>query len=115
MAVRAGALTIWRRYEPAIWLECPHCSRDARRTDAWANWSAVFLAVATVVAQIVGANMNFVRAMAIVEEGFEAWAAKEHNRKWLRRIDGTPIRNDLSVCIATEIMRECISVKDQNS
>ena len=50
--------------------------------------------------------MNFVRAMAIAEEGFEAWAAKEHNRKWLRRIDGTPIRNDLLVNIAEAMVRD---------
>jgi hypothetical protein len=39
-------------------------------------------------------------AMNIAERGFNAWAAKEHNRKWVRLIDGTPIRNDLMVNIA---------------
>ena len=48
--------------------------------------------------------MNFQEAMALAEEGFEAWAAKEHNKKWVRRIDGTPIRNDLTVNIATAFM-----------
>ena len=47
-----------------------------------------------------GAKMNFMTAMAIAEAGFDAWAAKEHNKKWVARIDGTPIRNDLLVNIA---------------
>jgi hypothetical protein len=50
--------------------------------------------------------MNFIRAMAIVEKGFSDWAAKEHNRKWAKRIDGTPIRNDLSVNIAEAIIAD---------
>ena len=41
--------------------------------------------------------MNFI---AIALAGFEAWAAKPHNAKWFRRIEGTPIPNDLPVCIA---------------
>jgi hypothetical protein len=41
--------------------------------------------------------MNFI---AIAQSGFDAWAAKPHNAKWFRRIDGTPIPNDLVVCIA---------------
>ena len=45
--------------------------------------------------------MNWANALAIAEKGFEAWAAKDHNRKWVRKIDGTPIKNDLLVDIAT--------------
>lgn len=41
--------------------------------------------------------MNFI---AIAQAGFEEWAAKPHNAKWFRKIDGTPIPNDLPVCIA---------------
>lgn len=39
-------------------------------------------------------------AMGIAEEGFRQWAAKPHNRKWARKIDGTPIPNDLPIVIA---------------
>lgn len=39
-------------------------------------------------------------AIGIAQAGFEQWAAKPHNKKWFRRIDGTPIPNDLPVCIA---------------
>lgn len=53
--------------------------------------------------------MNFIQAMDIVEQGFEAWAAKEHNRKWVSRIEGTPIRNDLLVNIAEAI---CANLRD---
>ncbi len=34
-----------------------------------------------------------------VQRGFEAWAAKPHNAKWVRRLDGTPIANDVVVNI----------------
>lgn len=49
--------------------------------------------------------MNFIQAMAIVEDGFSAWAAKAHNRRWVRLIDGTPIPNDLKVNIAEAVAR----------
>lgn len=34
-----------------------------------------------------------------VQRGYDAWAAKPHNAKWVRRIDGTPIANDIVVNI----------------
>lgn len=37
------------------------------------------------------------------KEGLEAWAEKPHNRKWWKRIDGTPIPNDLMICVAQAI------------
>lgn len=33
--------------------------------------------------------------IAIAQRGFEKWRAKEHNKKWFRKIDGTPIPNDV--------------------
>lgn len=48
--------------------------------------------------------MNFMQAMAIVDEGWTEWAGKSHNRRWVRKIDGTPIRNDLAVNIAVAMM-----------
>lgn len=50
--------------------------------------------------------VSFMRAMDIVEAGYAAWAAKDHNKKWVGRIDGTPIKNDLLVNIAEAIVRE---------
>jgi hypothetical protein len=38
--------------------------------------------------------------ITIAQRGFAVWAAKPHNAKWFKRIDGTPIPNDLCVCIA---------------
>ncbi len=38
--------------------------------------------------------------IGIAKRGFETWAAKDHNRRWFRKIDGTPIPNDLTVNIA---------------
>lgn len=42
-------------------------------------------------------DLNFI---AIAQAGFDAWASKPHNAKWFRRVDGTPIPNDVVVCIA---------------
>jgi hypothetical protein len=49
------------------------------------------------------ALIGFVEAMNIVERGFIAWKDKSHNRKWFKRIDGTPIPNDIAVNIAEAI------------
>ena len=38
------------------------------------------------------------------QAGFDQWAAKPHNKRWFRRIDGTPIPNDVPVCIANETL-----------
>lgn len=40
-----------------------------------------------------------------VQEGFDEWAGKPHNKKWLRKIDGTPIPNDVVVCIQSAVCR----------
>lgn len=37
--------------------------------------------------------------IGIAQEGFENWKAKPHNARWFRKIDGTPIPNDLTICI----------------
>jgi hypothetical protein len=50
-------------------------------------------------------SFGFDEAMAVCERGFKAWAAKEHNHKWFKRIDGTPIPNDLMVNIAEVMMQ----------
>lgn len=47
---------------------------------------------------------SFIEAMNIVEAGFKSWRDKEHNAKWWRKIDGTPIPNDLAVNIAEAIV-----------
>lgn len=48
-------------------------------------------------------RLAFPNAMLIAEHGFNAWAAKAHNAKWVKLIDGTPIKNDLLVNIALAI------------
>lgn len=47
---------------------------------------------------------DFTDAMRLIDEGWNNWAAKEHNRKWSRRVEGTPIRNDLTCSIAHAII-----------
>ena len=49
-------------------------------------------------------ELNWATISDLVEQGWDTWAAKEHNKKWVRRIDGTPIRNDLSVNIIEAIV-----------
>ena len=34
-----------------------------------------------------------------IQRGYEFWASKPHNAKWVRRIDGTPIPNDIPVSV----------------
>jgi len=50
-------------------------------------------------------RLSFMEAMSLAERGLEIWKAKEHNAKWWRRIDGTPIPNDLLVNIAEEFAK----------
>jgi len=47
-------------------------------------------------------GLSLFECMTIARRGFEHWAAKPHNRRWFTKIDGTPIPNDLPVCIADE-------------
>lgn len=44
--------------------------------------------------------MDFQEALETATHGLETWRAKPHNARWWRRIDGTPIPNDLLVNIA---------------
>ena len=37
--------------------------------------------------------------IAVAQSGFETWKVKPHNARWFRKIDGTPIPNDLTICI----------------
>jgi hypothetical protein len=38
-----------------------------------------------------------------IQRGYDRWAAKPHNAKWVRKIDGTPIANDIVVNIFEEL------------
>ena len=45
-------------------------------------------------------KLGFVEALDACQRGLELWRDKPYNAKWWRRIDGTPIPNDMLVCIA---------------
>lgn len=47
--------------------------------------------------------MNFIEALRLCDAGLAEWKSKPHNARWWKRIDGTPIPNDLLVCIAQVI------------
>ena len=48
--------------------------------------------------------ITFQRALELAERGFQIWKDKPWNKKWFKRIDGTPIPGDLKVNIAIAIM-----------
>jgi hypothetical protein len=50
-------------------------------------------------------KLGFVEALDACQRGLALWRDKPHNFKWWNRIDGTPIPNDLLVCIA-EILQQ---------
>jgi len=45
------------------------------------------------------------------KQGLENWARKPHNRKWWRKIDGTPIPNDLMIEVCKEISQALAAKK----
>ena len=47
----------------------------------------------------------------IAQRGFEAWTAKPHNKRWFRKIDHTPIPNDLVVNIAEQFRQELAALQ----
>ena len=49
--------------------------------------------------------IGYMEAMSFAKRGFDDWAAKDHNKKWVRLLDGTPIENDLLVNIAIAFSR----------
>lgn len=46
---------------------------------------------------------SFTDVMQLIDRGWDSWASKSHNHKWSRRVEGTPIRNDLTCAIAHAI------------
>ena len=56
-------------------------------------------------------RQKFVAVLGAVQDGFNTWAAKPHNKKWFNRIDGTPIPNDLAVCAAEAVVRMLMNQK----
>lgn len=51
------------------------------------------------------------RAAKLVPTGYTFWAKKPHNARWARKIDGTPIPNDLPVCIQEIIHAEAAAIR----
>lgn len=47
-------------------------------------------------------GFDFQEALRRCDAGLEAWRSKPNNKKWWRKIDGTPIPNDLLVNIAMQ-------------
>ena len=50
--------------------------------------------------------MNFIEALRAAQRGLDNWRLKPHNARWWSRIDGTPIPDDLLVCIAEEVAKQ---------
>ena len=58
-------------------------------------------------------GLSFCQAMDIAEDGLRRWRDKDHNAKWWRKIDGTPIPNDLLVNIAESMIEAYVSITPQ--
>lgn len=61
--------------------------------------------------------MDYATAWDLCNLGFNNWKNKEHNKKWFKLIDGTPIPNDLLVNIALALVENTVledeySIKD---
>lgn len=52
-----------------------------------------------------GPEVDVAAVREAVQKGFDEWAAKTHNKKWAKRVDGTPIPNDVVMCIQTAVAR----------
>ncbi len=56
-------------------------------------------------------TVNFFEAIKIAEDGLFVWATKPHNaKKWARKLEGTPIPNDICVAIAEEMIKAGLSL-----
>jgi len=55
---------------------------------------------------------SWVALLDHAKQGLENWSRKPHNKRWWRRIDGTPIPNDLCVEIAKEISQALTQTAD---
>lgn len=58
--------------------------------------------------------ITLTEAIQIAKAGYAAWATKPHNKRWYRRIDGTPVPNDLTVTIA-EAFYEALGAMQQET
>lgn len=79
--------------------------RDAQRIE----YRDRKLAEAVERAETAEAALQFVNILNLAHEGYEVWAAKPHNKKWHKKIDSTPIKNDLPVIIAEHIARKALT------
>lgn len=94
----------WQEYNVSIDpAKYGYSSLEAAKSAAQADYEARVLGQIepdTEAQPVVSCEAKQVNYIKIASEGFEIWKAKSHNKKWFRRIDGTPIPNDLIVCIA---------------
>ena len=60
-----------------------------------------------------GRALNWSETLAVVKNGFDRWA--DQHREWSRGVDETPIPNDVCVCIAERLLKECeVYARDPN-
>ncbi len=53
--------------------------------------------------EVVAERRMTMNLLCTVQAGFDRWAAKPHNAKWVRKLDGTPIANDIVINIFEEL------------
>jgi hypothetical protein len=51
-------------------------------------------------------KMDYGALLTAASRGYTMWAMKPHNKRWAKKLDGTPIPNDLLVCVCQEIAEQ---------
>ena len=49
-------------------------------------------------------TLDYTTLLTAASRGYTMWAMKPHNKRWAKMLDGTPIVNDLLVCVCNEIV-----------
>lgn len=91
---QATALTALQAENERLAKEC---------ADAWDKCEERRLQAEKAAARVSG-TIKALELSNAVQTGYATWAAKPHNSKWVKRIDGTPIPNDLIVCIQGAVL-----------
>ena len=50
-------------------------------------------------------TLDYTEVMTLVQKGFRKWECSPSNKKWAKRLKGTPAKNDIVVCITREIVK----------
>lgn len=85
-------------------LDAEDCNMIDREWIKWRGAGTIAFALSSPdLPQTPGKPLTFMDVMDIVHSGYDTWKNKPYNAKWFKRIDDTPIPNDLLVNVAEAI------------